>query len=61
MDYTPPEVLSLPDESPLTSEEDLESLSSSEAGDVCDERIDVWQIGVLTYELLHGSCPFEVG
>lgn len=24
------------------------------------EKIDVWQIGILIYEILVGKCPFEV-
>jgi serine/threonine protein kinase len=25
-----------------------------------DSKIDIWNIGVLTYELLFGSIPFEI-
>jgi len=25
-----------------------------------DSKIDIWSIGVLTYELLYGNIPFEI-
>ena len=25
-----------------------------------DSKLDVWNVGVLTYELLYGSIPFEI-
>ena len=28
-------------------------------GEKCDEKVDIWSIGVLTYELLTGSVPFK--
>jgi aurora kinase len=30
-------------------------------GQLYDEKIDVWAIGILTYELLVGDIPFEIG
>lgn len=28
---------------------------------VCyDEKVDIWQLGTLVFELLTGRCPFEV-
>lgn len=29
-------------------------------GDMYDEKIDLWAIGVLTYELLVGKVPFKI-
>ena len=29
-------------------------------GNHYDSKIDIWSIGVLTYELLHGNIPFEI-
>lgn len=46
LDYAPPEVLEF--------QEDEEEAN-------LDEKIDIWQLGVLLFEALSGRCPFEVG
>ena len=28
--------------------------------DEYDEKVDIWQVGILVYELLAGQAPFEV-
>ena len=47
-----PELFKLPQKShPLQYKEDL-------GAQACDEKIDVWAVGVLVYELVYGKAPF---
>lgn len=47
----------------MPEETDLSMCSNDEEDETpeYDEKMDVWQLGVLAYELLGGRCPFEVG
>ena len=47
--------------SPLLRESHLDSLSKaepSEGNKTYDSKVDIWNIGVMTYELLYGNIPF---